>query len=1727
MSAAGTEKQAEEPPAKQPQTPPPASPAAPSVLVLDRKTVQALFAALRTSIPADVQQALLRDSLEELKFLIARQPRLSSFHHRRRESLRHPALAMTTKNYYQVCRRKRIELAVQAVAAEHLGHGQFGRADVHDNNKHQADGAEAKVAQQRESELVDLLLAEYAQSGGFQEESAWLNHHGGAANPGESVRLGASVSFGSRGLSAASGQLMGSMSIGEMRNEASFSMGESRTGAPTFFTEVGNTSLVGTGAVWRGGGSIMNHSNLPESASLLTPGRGGQSSAGAIHNGGGGGEGGNAGYARAGRTSRGTAGGAGRFFSKRHDRAGGGVGGGRGGGRGDGMARWGAEMHALVIRRAEEELKAGSGGDPYLLSSSRPVEVLLTCYGGAQRDSAVMAMCAATLLSGGEVGAAPSGSATPADADPLFNAVVEEDVRWDQLAQCYRQLLREANVVRQAAARAVAQDPLVNDVIRRFWERLTVSPAAQQAHKAQEVSKKRDAADAAAFSKRVHSRTVTDDPDEDDLDEIQQGGEDGTEGPGGGSPAPRALSRTATRTTRETSDAAPRRGAKGGGKGKKKRKTAVMGFASSGSRTAEPASTVSYYMTPLQYVYLHTRLAHVLLPDSNALDMELLYFIQEDLLVDAAYNESDPAQTLYFGEAPRLTSPGDTNGVRARGAERRRGSKTRFASWHEEDFAAGDEEGQKALQLRQRFEAVRRHGYTLTEDGGVSSRPDDNASVLVRHASEGRIGFGATGGGSEEGSLPLGGGGGSGGTGGDGGGKATVLNALPLVNMCFSISELPSLSYPQFWCSMMELADNWTCCAGHPVETAIFLWELYAEVFGHNWGTDDEALATALEDRAVAVSKAERTRIDDEVADALRSFQDLVKALRAQERHNRPMSASGGLAGLGVSLTDEVAFMPGGGTKHHRRQRGSRSSTSSHVLDVEETSADNSPGSSVSDLSLGEWNALAAAASEGGAAAGEWVYVERTGEDGVTRRFRRRVVHRKPRTRKDGEEASSSHSSSSDDFSFLLEEEVDDDGAVVAHRKRRCKAVTEAAKEKKRRGKKKGEEDAAASGLTPAALKGHQQRFMDHNPKQVRRLEVRRRVETGSSRASSLTSWSSIDDGGVEERRNGQRRRQRVRRTGPRRTRLRDDAEPDDDDDDGGDGVQHGASGEKVAGPGRAAGQPDNAAAKSNLSAEELADLQANKDWLCTVLGAKGIFLPPHMFDDPAEQVLLYELLRLTKESEARAKAGGGGGGSGGVDGLFNVGDGEGLGGTDLSRLAALLAQSAAFNIDGLDDSALMRRLLGEGGAGGNPFLSTQQLQGILMALVNGQKAGGEGGATTETEGMRARRLHLLRMLEELQARERQEQEAAARASEAARNGDGSGGAASTAAGGVVVNIADPSSMVAGARSRPQTGVNQLLPDRRADSRHGYTGPAASGGRLGASAGHSRIPSPPPATGTAASWQENADSGLYGVTPATAAERREQERLFRELESYWTDRASQRGRYRVHLTEYTAEQLDEFFAHLHLGPRQRALLLGRAPLAGGTSLVGGTLHQDAPNAGTPGKGTPHTTGLASTAAAPAAVAPVKLFTLTTEASLEEAMRESYESYISDKAFSKSNKDRAATESAMPAPSSQIQRKPASQHQALPPVSQPNRPREKAVAASRTLREPARPVVAASTRTTAAAALAAAPPPPLPPPALPRRRDVPSKQQLPSLTDTAVRRPRPPSSTSSTNSLPKV
>ncbi|GET92635.1 hypothetical protein, conserved [Leishmania tarentolae] len=1587
--------------------------APPSALALDRKVVQALFVSLRMHIPQDVQRRLLSNSADEIEFLITRQPRVSAFHHRRRESLRHPALAMATKKYYRECRRRRFELELQQMEAVE------GRPLFQPTSLPVAQARSGAGAAQRDSALVDLLFSEYA-----QQSSIYSKDHDYQSDHYSSGTVNGGASFGGFAASNTSVPLnIYAVSTPRLLGKVIGEADETSFRTPT--TPRGSHAVEGGSSTMASGkNGILLHRPLPlrnsqgnmdESVSALSEAlntgsfsRFGLSVTTAENAE-------NGGNARARGMGMGVSSNIAadrtRFFARRmgcnHNTA------ARYGGSpvssgGDRLLTgWTAEMQLLLQRCTEEEREAGTGNDPYLVISARPIEHLLCCYGGVSRDPATMTLGAASML-------LQYDSTNMAAADPFCNAIVEEDMRWDQLAGCHRQLLRAAYGPCRAAAAAVAHDRLVNDIIRRFWDRLTVSMAAQHAHKVQEAHKSRAAAEAdiaAAASAQCGKNDK--ETDEDDLNEIfDSDGKSKVPAVNGGSHTREndvgRKNATGIPLSRTKKGPKASRNHKTVSKLAKKKKRKSGGGASSGvGGGAEQHSTVSYYMTPLQYVYLHTRIAHVLLPECDAVEVEVLPYIQEDLLVDAAYDEGDAAQTFYFGEAPRLAgdcgrqhrrstaalSIGPT--LRSSPADSKLHGGTYEDAGDDRMSVTSVEAQREALHLQRRFLSVRRNGYTLsrftgggTSDGGgvreifpgddwTSIGPASSMAVTVDDETAMRSAEGCD----------------------RGLGRSYSMASVSLIPMSFTVAQLPSLTYPQFWCSMMELADNWTCCAGNPVETAIFMWELYAEVFGHNWDEEDKVLASAVESKAAksVMSADEKAQLVKEETEMMEAFQALLEEVSGQL--SRPLSQRRSASSM-TSMTGSihtVADRYGAGRPQFKRKRGtgrySRSMSSIHTNDNASLLLE----ASYLELSLSEWELLAEAKAGGSE---KWVYSERVGEDGVRRRYRRRVCS--------SDSHSTCHSVSgqeSKDDSYIIEEELDKDGAVVRRRKLRWQIALSS--------------DCSLYTADERAPEFLRRKYYEERAKKARRLEVRRRVDAGfdgsDSRSSSMTSWSSIEDLDIVDRRNRRLRRRRIHHTGFRRDHPRysrkdhkarkkkswqklDWELPDEDVADGGDG-----------GP-RAKGSR-----KSRLTHEEREHLLARKEWLCSVLEAQGVHLPPEVLNNPEEEVLVYDLLQLMEEKERGVHKRNYRGSS---DDDYNLEGGEAGDAGRLSRLLELLAKLKGFTMDDLANSSLMQRLLGESEAEGsaNHHLTPQQMQDILTALIKGQRPGSaRGDAGREKESIGERRLRLLRMLEENRALQKQS------GKDSAAPGSAEGALTKETFG---LTEVPPSCLLSSKGPEKSTSPTKL--PRYTDSPHlpsAQLPPSFAKGdsSVGFSCESLHLPERQKVTSrvssAASSAQLRANSIAWKISPSTVAERKELERLFRELETYWADRASHGGRFRVDIIDYTSEQLEEFFNHLHLGPRQRALLRGRAPLAAATSLVGGTMHQDRLRSviqgsageagqqqyGHAGRGKPvHSLTSSPTSFAPA---PVKLFTLTTEDSLDGALCHSYQSYMEDKLFS--------------------------------------------------------------------------------------------------------------------------
>ncbi|KAG8346554.1 hypothetical protein ERJ75_000762100 [Trypanosoma vivax] len=133
-----------------------------------------------------------------------------------------------------------------------------------------------------------------------------------------------------------------------------------------------------------------------------------------------------------------------------------------------------------------------------------------------------------------------------------------------------------------------------------------------------------------------------------------------------------------------------------------------------------------------------------------------------------------------------------------------------------------------------------------------------------------------------------------------------------------SVQALPALTFSQFWRSMVELADNWTSSA-HPSEYAIFLTELYYEVFEHNLDEGEAAVKSAQE--AACTSSLESSEYGSTFGDICITehlFEEFNKAMeslkcdiraRMQSPHECDTDSAAAVATLGryeegIALTE-------------------------------------------------------------------------------------------------------------------------------------------------------------------------------------------------------------------------------------------------------------------------------------------------------------------------------------------------------------------------------------------------------------------------------------------------------------------------------------------------------------------------------------------------------------------------------------------------------------------------------------------------------------------------------------------------------------------------------------------------------------------------------------------------------------------------------------------------------
>lgn len=1459
----------------------------------DLEVIRALFIALRTSIPEDVRLQLMRESSMEVKFLIAVQPRVCGFSHRKRHSLRHPALSLSTKRYYYLLRayhamqRRQQGNLLQEIAQTDAAYGGDASEAVSYRTSHISSSH--SIANSMASESSDL------------RPSSWMNASGGV--------LGNTIST-------------------IMRN--SF-------------------------------GRAMEGDNNSLHSSTFTSG----------------------------------------FFSSR-------------------------SRYTETEDETDSELRLRriQVGDRMVLNSQPH---LVAFAGGIFLSD--------TPVSNGQI------IEDPEEEMQVLAFVESEEDRWDKMGYCYDQLLCAARTACRVAAHTLALDPLVNDVIRRFWNRVTVSPADKQAYRqglmdmavaAEEINHSQQNHEMESVSGSSVEATTDDEAqqsntnssDSDDVgrlwrekslttfarsssdrevsvsDDVEGGQSIRSSSSGGRADTPETSDpapspRVAVEKKKKRQKTAPAKPADGSvatthqGKSKqpqppprlkavahgKQKKGAVRllnatvvpsnntvhspsvrsgksskGPSGDGAAAAVPNSKIplngrrklrrantALYMTGMQYIYLNTRIAGVLLPPGNPnIDLEMLDSVRGDLLIDATYSE-DGRHELYFGKAPSFVAP---HGVTLApqlmptvkgGPATYDGRMTLQGGTSRSLFSSGDPDW----------------GY-LNESISHNSLSVDPSQISEHRAAQ-----------------------------------------------IWDPARLPSLTYGQFWASMLELVDNWTCTAGHPVEAAIFLLELYGEVFGNDWAHEDEVLLTALREKHLTQNSSTVIPDTEEVESILDSFNDMVQEL---DEWSSSISdyflRSDDNSGSDSHTSSSILGPDGVRRKRRRRRFGTHGNGRSSAARRKRTYAEV------------DWS--------GRTKRDGWRYYRITDADGKEVLLRRKTVREpsKRRTNKEGRGGNADLDSMShmSDSLYVIEETLDADGNRIRRRKLH------------RRGRRKDKVDRPG-GDSPDTFMyqpcekgiGSVRRYFDAPAKHLRRLEAYRRVDPDSGRQNSglstSTSWSSFSNPSdsssprthhsrpLTEEDRKKLRRQRVRRHGPRAQRRRYPRDPayyygristNEGHDSDADSIAFSAYSYSVLEDAVAdtegnlvlqRGDADAAAASSTtaLTAREREELLLKKEWLQRLLKARGLHIADAAFTDPNEEVLLFQLLKMTERIAAQKRAE-----------HPDMTDEEmmediGVADFDTALLAKVFAKPKTYSLDDLQRSELMQLLLAMGDGEGGSTLTASQLGDILSALIRPPRS------PPETTSMRRRRQKMIeqamRLLNELKAAESERRRLARE--EARRN---SKKQSFNLAKSVVKPLTPPPS--------PPSLKRPII-----SLKHQHDG----GDDAGLLLNTAFLPKPP--ASKPASYQRRL-TPLEGLDELTRAQRRELDRLFCKLEEYTMAQASQQGRYKLSaITEYTLEQLEAFFNHLHLGPQQKALLLGRAPLAAPTSLVGGTLHQQLDGHSGPrvafrfGGGSVGLTGVVDPGVTPMFRAnPVKLFTLTTAESLEGAMLESYWNYMDDRRF---------------------------------------------------------------------------------------------------------------------------
>ncbi|ORC84113.1 uncharacterized protein TM35_000491190 [Trypanosoma theileri] len=375
---------------------------------------------------------------------------------------------------------------------------------------------------------------------------------------------------------------------------------------------------------------------------------------------------------------------------------------------------------------------------------------------------------------------------------PAINMMQLMQNKWNLLGPCYEVLLRNSRP-RIVAAQVIEANDMVNDIICRYWERITVPPGEYV-----------------------------------DMDQSFSLDVSDSIGEGGG-----ASTSTFSR------------------------------------RFGDIRRSYATHMTALQYVYLNLRISSVLLPP-DTLESEMLDSIIVDLRIDATPRRK--LDCLSFDRPPRLYGHRDSDDVHA-GLHGLNSTLQRLRE------AATRELAQTAVSLE-------------TAEGATSVVSSESAKG---DASEGPSTLAATGTGTgTTATTPAAAIGGT-----DAASNVDKKSVIGNDNVDCSLSNLPDISFGQFWRSMLELADNWTSTT-HPMEQAMFLMELYCEVFAHEWDDEDTALMKTL--RTTAAERS--TRRQD---DLLSLYDDSDRSSYMMSEFNQMLSSVAEFAAFGTSYAPNLS----------------------------------------------------------------------------------------------------------------------------------------------------------------------------------------------------------------------------------------------------------------------------------------------------------------------------------------------------------------------------------------------------------------------------------------------------------------------------------------------------------------------------------------------------------------------------------------------------------------------------------------------------------------------------------------------------------------------------------------------------------------------------------------------------------------------------------------------------